>query len=138
MMVMRKIAKKKRSSQLISVFENVLMPIYSGNVGVKFKYEYSVIGEMTKKKARISLLKNGDEIAVVAICLHSRQAKKTWNDLISSAQIELPDFGDEPPQAPWCAMRYDTYESGLPVWLDYWCKSVAWSMIIHAEHFTDE
>lgn len=119
-------------------FENVLMPIYSGNTGVKFKHEYSVKGELTKKKALISLLKNGEEIAVVAICLHSRPANKLWNEIIQSSVVDLPDLGSEPPQAPWASMRYSVPEDELPEWIDYWCKSVAWSMIIHAEELTDE
>lgn len=119
-------------------FENVIIPIYSGNIGVKFKRDYSVSGELTKKKALISLLENGTEIAVVAICLHSRPAKKLWHELISSSLVDLPDFGDEPPQAPWTSMRYNVPESELPEWLDYWCKSIAWSMIIHAGELTDE
>lgn len=116
-----------------SAWERVIVPVHSGQAGiVKASGAYTATGRVGSKSSLIELRDEGVRIAVIGICLHSRSSEKLWRELLDGSPVELPSWGDAP-QPPWCAMRYEVPETVLPDWLDYWAKSVAWSLLIHRE-----
>ena len=107
-------------------FENVIDPIRRGTVAtVKRSTGYTATGEISGKRAVITIYDEGAQIAAIGICLHSRASKSAWGELHQGG--ELPDL--IPPSVPWVAVRYDVAEIALPPWLDMLAWHVGWYLL---------
>lgn len=111
--------------ELGRAYENLLEPIGRGQVAtVKRGTGYTATGEIGSKRAVITVRDENAQLAVIAICLHSRTATPLWRELYQGSS--LPDL--LPPAAPWVAIRYDAPAAVIPDWIDRLAWHAAWHL----------
>lgn len=112
--------------ELGRAYENLLQPISQGLAAtVKRHTGYTATGEISGKRAVFTVSDEGIQIAVIAICLHSRAATSLWREIYQGG--DLPDL--LPPAAPWVCVRYNVPETALPDWLDRLAWHAAWYLL---------
>ena len=118
------------AAEQAGIIDRTLLPVLATGQGWadSRKSGYSVRGEIRANAASFALYDEGVQIAVLAVCLHSKTSSRMWAWLNEHAPISLPDNGVPPPPA-WAALRYDVAEVALPPWIDWWAKHVGYALM---------
>lgn len=118
------------AAEQASIIDRTLLPVLTTSQGWadSRKSGYSVRGEIRANAASFALYDEGVQIAVLAVCLHSKTSSRMWAWLHEHAPMPLPDNGAPPPPA-WAALRYDVAEVALPPWIDWWAKHAGYALM---------
>ena len=121
------------------MIESVVLPIRSGAgvVQINRKHpEWTAAGEIQGKQAMFAVLSNGEPVADIAICLHSRSAEGLWSQFTASAPARL-DLVDTlyPESPPWAAVRWMYQPQD---WLERWVLVLAYTLGTEKERHRKE
>jgi hypothetical protein len=115
--------------EVAAVIDRALLPLAQGaECGhANSRRTVQVRGELGAKLSTLVLSVDGEQLAAVVVCLHSRSSAGGWSWLREHSPCELPDM--LPPAAPWVALRYDCTANDLPHWIDSWAKNAGLALL---------
>lgn len=111
------------------VIESVILPIRSGAGVVQINQQHpswTAAGDIQGKQAMFAVTCNGEVVADIAICLHSRSAERLWHQFTASAPAGV-DLVDTiyPENAPWAVVRWRYQPEN---WLERWVLVLAYTL----------
>ncbi|WP_311949272.1 hypothetical protein [Halomonas piscis] len=111
--------------EMAAIGERVLEPIAEGSLGKPWRHDvYTVSGDLGGKRCSFTLHEDGEPLAVIGVCLHSRASKP-----LLQALTPIPD--DDGLSVPWMIIRME--QDTLPPWVERWAEQLAWAVVRRQE-----